>query len=167
MLLAAGALPDRDVAGIGIATDADATSVVALANSRTNLDRMVADEPEFALDSRWHVGEWDLDVAHAAGPDPLEPVRQELEQAKSAATGTPLSGSSVGGIQEFRHAVWGALAEALAASAADGFFDRWPDAARVFMPLDGDVDEEQLAAWSAPLNDAAVVAELRRFLQLG
>lgn len=54
----------------------------------------------------------------------------------------------------------------MAASAAEGFFDRWPDAAKVFMPLDADVDEEQLAAWSAPLNDAPSVEELRTFLRL-
>ncbi|MFA4840678.1 MAG: hypothetical protein WC580_03110, partial [Agrococcus sp.] len=65
-----------------------------------------------------------------------------------------------------RLAVWDAIAHAMAVSAAEGFFDRWPGAAKVFMPLDADVDEEQLAAWSAPLNDARSVEELRTFLQL-
>ncbi|MDR7233941.1 DUF4303 domain-containing protein [Agrococcus sp. BE272] len=167
MLAAAGSRPDGEIAGIGISTDADATSVVAFANSRQNLDAMVADEPEFALDSKWHIGEWDLDVTGSGAPDQLEPLRAELEQAKpSADASTGTAGFAVPGMQEFRHAVWGAIAAAMAASAAEGFFDRWPTAAHVFMPLDADVDEQQLADWSAPLNDAEGVAELRAFLQL-
>ncbi|MEV7527249.1 DUF4303 domain-containing protein [Agrococcus sediminis] len=167
MLAAAGSRPDGEIAGIGISTDADATSVVAFANSRQNLDAMVADEPEFALDSKWHIGEWDLDVSGSGAPDPLEPLRAELVQAKPSADGsTGTAGFAVPGMQEFRHAVWGAIAAAMAASAAEGFFDRWPTAAHVFMPLDADVDEQQLADWSAPLNDAEGVAELRAFLQL-
>ncbi|MFA4840329.1 MAG: DUF4303 domain-containing protein [Agrococcus sp.] len=164
MLAAAGDRPTGEIAGIGVSTDADATSVVAFANSRGNLDRMVAEEPEFALDSKWHIGEWDLDATGTA--DPLEPVRRELEQAKPNGAGSQLAGAAVEGMQEFRLAVWDAIAHAMAVSAAEGFFDRWPDAAKVFMPLDADVDEEQLAAWSAPLNDARSVEELRTFLQL-
>jgi hypothetical protein len=165
MLAAAGARPDGEIAGVGVSTDADATSVVAYANSRAHLDRMVAEEPEYALDSKWHIGEWDLDAA-GASPDPLEPVRHELEQSKPTAAGSQLEGFAVGGMQEFRHAIWSAIAQAMAAAAAEGFFDRWPAAAKVFMPLDADVDEEQIAAWSAPLNDAPSVLELRTFLQL-
>lgn len=162
-----GARPAEEIAGIGISTDADATSIVAFANSRANLERMVAEDPEFALDSRWHIGEWDLDLAGCGSADPLAALREQLMQAKRGAIpGALEEGFAVAGMQEFRCAVWGAIARAMAASAREGFLDRWPTAARVFMPLDADVDAEQLAEWSAPLNDAAGVAELRAFLQL-
>lgn len=167
MLAAAGSRLDHEIAGIGISTDADATSVVAFANSREHLDAMVADEPEFALDSKWHIGEWDLDATGSDATDPLAPLRAELEQAKPRADASQATaGFAAPGMQEFRRAVWAAIAAAMAASAAAGFFDRWPTAAHVFMPLDADVDEQQLADWSAPLNDAEGVAELQAFLQL-
>ncbi|WP_405218986.1 DUF4303 domain-containing protein [Agrococcus sp. Ld7] len=167
LLAVVAARPADDVAGIGIATDADAGSIVAFANSRANLERMVAEDPEFALDSKWHIGEWDLDLAGSDSADPLASVREQLAQAKlEVAPEAPQVGFGVAGMQEFRFAVWGAIARAMAASAREGFFDAWPAAAKVFMPLDADVDEVQLAAWSSPLNDDAGVAELRAFLQL-
>lgn len=54
----------------------------------------------------------------------------------------------------------------MAESVAHGFFDRWSNAVRVFLPLDADVSEDQIAAWNSSLNGPAEIVELRKFLQL-
>lgn len=96
-------LPATEIAGVGIATDADATSIVALANSRHHLDKMISGEPEFAIDSRWHLGEWDMDVTQVGGAgDPLEPTRAELERAKQLITASAGDPTAVLGMREFR-----------------------------------------------------------------
>ncbi|GHA65245.1 DUF4303 domain-containing protein [Streptomyces termitum] len=154
----AGRLPADDVVGVGIATCADATAIVAFAHSRRHLDTMTAREPEFALDAKWHLGEWDVDIAGA--DDPLEPVRAEADRARRH------FGGSDAGLHAFRQAVWDSIAQALAESAARGFFTRWPHAVRVFLPLDADLPEADLARWNAPLNDPAGTTEFRKFLQL-
>lgn len=166
MVVVTGRLPAEEIVGVGIATDADATSIVAFANSRENLERMIEEEPEYAIDSRWHLGEWDMDATQVDEPDPLEPVRAEAERAK-ALVSSPGDGSSGSReLAEFRMAIWDAISRAMAESAAAGFFERWPDAKRVFLPLDADVSEEQIAAWNEQLNPPADYAEFRQFLQL-
>lgn len=160
-------LPATEIVGVGIATDADATSIVALANSRHHLNKMTSAEPEFAIDSRWHLGEWDMDVTQVVGAgDPLEPTRAELERAKQLITASAGDPTAVLGMREFRMAVWSGIASAMAESVAHGFFDRWSNAVRVFLPLDADVPEEQIAAWNSSLNRPAEIVEIRKFLQL-
>ncbi|MBE1576065.1 DUF4303 domain-containing protein [Amycolatopsis roodepoortensis] len=155
----AGQLPPDDVAGVGIATDADATSIVAFAHSRRHLDEMIAEDPEFAIDARWHLGEWDMDIRGAEGiDDPLEPVRAEAERVKRRCTDSDL--------REFRRTVWDSISQALTASVAAGFFEQWPNAVRAFLPLDADVSEADIARWNAALNGQAETAEFREFLQV-
>lgn len=157
LIAVTGRLPAEDIVGIGVATDADATSIVAFANSRENLDRMIKEDPEYAIDSRWHLGEWDMDATQVDGEDTLKAVRAEIQRAKQA---------EPRGSDEFRMAIWNAIADAMAESVRNGFFDRWANAKRVFLPLDADVSEEQIAAWNAPLNAPEDFAEFREFLQL-
>ena len=158
MSLVAGRMPDHEIAGVGIATDADAVSIVAFANSRRNLERMVAEEPEYAIDSRWHLGEWDMDATQLDAGDPLASLRTEALRVRGVVEDASA--------EKFRLRVWSAIATALAGSAASGFFDRWPNAVRVFLPLDADVSFAQIAEWNAPLNDTASHQEFRAFLQL-
>jgi len=157
LLAVTSRLPAEDIVGVGIATDADSTSIVAFANSRENLDRMIAEEPEYAIDSRWHLGEWDMDATQ---------VRAEAERAKQLIASPDGVQAGSRDLDAFRTAVWNAISNAMAQSVADGFFDRWPNAKRVFLPLDADVSEEQIAAWNAPLNPPEDLAEFREFLQL-
>ncbi|TDE91495.1 DUF4303 domain-containing protein [Occultella glacieicola] len=159
-------LPAGDIVGVGVATDADATSIVALANSRQNLDRMIAEEPQFAVDSTWHLGEWDMDVTQVDADDPLAPVRAEADRVKRLITSPGDGRAPSQHLGEFRAALWDAIAHALAQSATHGFFDRWPSAKRVFLPLDADVSEERIAAWNTPFNRPEDLGELREFLQL-
>lgn len=159
-------LPADDIAGVGIATDADAVSIVAFANSRENLDSMIAEEPEYAIDSRWHLGEWDMDATQVDADDPLEPVRAEAERARALVSAPDGGAAGSQQLTEFRLAVWNAISQAMAKSVAAGFFDQWPHAKRVFLPLDADVSEEQIADWNAELNPPEDVAEFREFLQL-
>ena len=166
LLAVTSRLPAEDIVGVGIATDADSTSIVAFANSRENLDRMIAEEPEYAIDSRWHLGEWDMDATQVDAEDPLEPVRAEAERAKQLIASPDGVQAGSRDLDAFRTAVWNAISNAMAQSVADGFFDRWPNAKRVFLPLDADVSEEQIAAWNAPLNPPEDLAEFREFLQL-
>lgn len=163
----AGQVPAEDVVGVGIATDAGATSIVAFAQSRHHLDEMIAEEPEYALDSKWHLGEWDLDIVGVEGTDdPLAPIRAEAERAAERFAG-PSAGLVAGpGLREFRTTVWSALSQVLAESVARGFFAQWPNAVRVFLPLDADVSEHDIAEWNATLNDQAGTAEFREFLQI-
>lgn len=164
LLAVVGQQPVAEIVGIGISTDSDATSVVAFANSRSNLDRMVAEDPKFNLDYTWHIGEWDLDLAGPSVDDPLVALRHRLEQAKPGSRESSSTSVEVPGMREFRRAVWNTIAQAMAESAREGFFDRWPEAAKVFMPLDADVSESQLLAWSTPLNEESHAADLRVFL---
>jgi hypothetical protein len=163
----AGQLPADDVAGVGIATDADATSIVAFAQSQRHLDEMIAEDPEFATDARWHLGEWDLDILGAEGvDDPLEPIRAEAERARRRCPDSSAGPGTAPDLREFRRAVWDSIAQALTASVAAGFFEQWPNAVRVFLPLDADVPEVDIAQWNAALNDQAGTAEFREFLQI-
>ncbi|MFF4080976.1 DUF4303 domain-containing protein [Streptomyces sp. NPDC001777] len=163
----AGQLPAEDVVGVGIATSADATSIVAFAHSRHHLDEMTAEDPEFAIDVKWHLGEWDMDIVGAEGiDDPLEPIRAEAERAERRFTGSGADPVAVPGLREFRRAVWDSISRALTDSVARGFFEQWPNAVRVFLPLDADVPEGDIAQWNAALNDRAGTAEFREFLQI-
>jgi hypothetical protein len=166
ILAVTGRLPAEDIVGVGIATDADATSIVAFANSRQNLDGMIAEEPELAIDSRWHLGEWDMDVTQVDADDPLEPVRAEAHRAKQLITSRDEGRAVSRDLSAFRMAVWDAVSHAMAESATNGFFDRWPHANRVFLPLDAEVSEEQILVWNTPLNRPEDLTELREFLQL-
>lgn len=84
-----GARLSKEIAGIGISTDADAGSIVAFANSRANLESMVAKDPEFDLDSKWHIGEWDLDLSGSESADPLAALRGQLAHMEPPALVTP------------------------------------------------------------------------------
>jgi hypothetical protein len=163
----AGQLPAGDVVGVGIATYADATSIVAFAHSRRHLDELIAEDPEFAIDAKWHLGEWDLDILGAEGvDDPLEPIRAEAERAKRRCSVSSADPGTAPGLREFRRTVWDSIAQALTASVTSGFFEQWPNAVRVFLPLDADVSEVDIARWNAALNDQAGTAEFRGFLQI-
>ncbi|MFF3395465.1 DUF4303 domain-containing protein [Streptomyces sp. NPDC002669] len=163
----AGQLPAEGVVGVGIATSADATSIVAFAHSRHHLDEMTAEDPEFAIDVKWHLGEWDMDIVGAEGiDDPLEPIRAEAERAGRRFTGSDTGPLAVPGLREFRRTVWDSISRALTDSVARGFFEQWPNAVRVFLPLDADVPESDIAQWNAALNDRAGTAEFREFLQI-
>ncbi|MFE6734350.1 DUF4303 domain-containing protein [Microbacterium sp. NPDC057650] len=152
-----------EIAGIGIATDADATSIVAFANSRSHLAQMIADEPEYEIDSKWHLGEWDLDITGRGVDDPLDPIReraaQMMGQVSQSDAASPL-------VQELRLTIWQAISRAMVASAARGYFDAWPNAVRVFLPLDADVPEQQIAAWNTGIHDSSQHEEFRGFLLL-
>ncbi|MFB7829025.1 DUF4303 domain-containing protein [Streptomyces hydrogenans] len=163
----AGQLPADDVVGVGIATDADATSIVAFAHSRRHLDEMIAEDPEFAIDARWHLGEWDLDIVGVEGvDDPLMPIRAEAERAEQRFTGPSTDPIAVPGLREFRRTVWDSISQALMESVARGFFEQWPNAIRVFLPLDADVSADDIARWNGALNDQVSTAEFREFLQI-
>ncbi|MFB6508008.1 DUF4303 domain-containing protein [Streptomyces sp. NPDC002466] len=163
----AGQLPADDVVGVGIATDASATSIVAFAHSRQHLDEMIAEDPEFVIDVKWHLGEWDMDIVGVEGiDDPLEPIRAEAEQAEQRFIGPSADLVAVPGLREFRRVVWDSISQALTDSVARGFFEQWPNAVRVFLPLDADVSEDDIARWNTALNDQAGMAEFREFLQI-
>lgn len=155
IVAAVGEHPDTDIVGVGITTDDDARYVDAFAQTRANLDALVERWPDASIDVRWSIGDWDLDVP---APDPLEPITTELTAVAEA--------TSDRGYPAYRRTVWESIASALASSAADGFFDRWPTAAKVFLPLDSSVSDRRLFAWNAALNDEAAVAELRYFFQV-
>ncbi|MFF8506077.1 DUF4303 domain-containing protein [Streptomyces anulatus] len=167
VLAVAGQLPADDVVGVGIATDADATSIVAFAHSRRHFDEMIADDPEFSIDVKWHLGEWDLDIVGVQGiDDPLASIRAEAERAQQRFTGSSAESVAVPGLREFRRAVWDSISQALTDSVARGFFEQWPNAVRVFLPLDADVSGDDIARWNAALNDQVGTAEFRGFLQI-
>ncbi|MFI6896112.1 DUF4303 domain-containing protein [Streptomyces sp. NPDC050256] len=163
----AGQLPADDVVGVGIATDAGATSIVAFAHSRQRFDEMIAEDPEYAIDVKWHLGEWDLDIVGVEGTDdPLAAIRAEAERAALRFTGSSADPLAVPGLRAFRRAMWDSISQALTDSVARGFFDQWPNAVRVFLPLDADVSGDDIARWNAALNDQVSTAEFREFLQL-
>ncbi|MFH9292417.1 hypothetical protein [Streptomyces sp. NPDC017520] len=167
VLAVAGQVPADDVAGVGIATDAGATSIVAFAHSRRHFDEMIAEDPEFAVDVKWHLGEWDLDIVGVQGiDDPLVPIRVEAEQAEQRFTGASADPLAVPGLRAFRRAVWDSISQALTDSVARGFFEQWPNAVRVFLPLDADVPGDDIARWNAALNDEVGTAEFREFLRI-
>ncbi|MGC5531238.1 hypothetical protein [Streptomyces sp. SR-10] len=152
---------------MGIATDADATSIVAFAHSRQHFDEMIAEDPEFAIDAKWHLGEWDLDIVGVQGiDDPLAPIRDEAVRAEHRYTGSSADPVAVPGLREFRRAVWDSISQALTGSVARGFFEQWPNAVRVFLPLDADIPGDDVARWNAALNDQVGTAEFREFLQI-
>lgn len=148
--------PADDIAGIGIVTDPDAVGVEALANTTTNEAASVSRSPRTPIDERWNVGNWDL---AAAGSDPLDDVRKELE-----AVGASLE---PGGYGELRGIVWTSIASALAASAEEGFFDQWSGAIRVFQPLDSSAGHHNLYRWNAAINPTSADPDLRYFFQVG
>ncbi|MFI0350411.1 hypothetical protein [Actinomadura sp. 9N407] len=163
----AGQLPADDVVGVGIATDAAATSIVAFAHSRQHFDEMIAEDPGFVIDVKWHLGEWDLDLGGVEGiDDPLVPIRAEAERAEQRFTGSSADPVAVPGLREFRRTVWDSISQALTDSVARGFFEQWPNAVRVFLPLDADVSGDDIARWNAALNDQVGTAEFREFLQI-
>ncbi|MFH9202066.1 hypothetical protein ACH4KO_31465 [Streptomyces anulatus] len=167
LLAVAGQLVADDVVGVGIATDADATSIVAFAHSRQHFDEMIAEDPEFAIDVKWHLGEWDLDIVGAQGiDDPLAPIRAEAERAQQRFTGSSAEPVAVPGPRAFRMVVWDSISQALTDSVARGFFEQWPNAVRVFLPLDADISGDDIARWNAALNDQLGTAEFREFLQI-
>ncbi|MEU4178854.1 hypothetical protein [Streptomyces sp. NPDC026589] len=167
VLTVAGQSPADDVVGVGIATDAGATSIVAFAHSRHHLDGMTAEEPEFAIDVKWHLGEWDLDIVGVQGiDDPLAPIRAEAERARQRFTGAGADPVAVPGLRVFRRAVWDSISQTLTDAVARGFFEQWPNAVRVFLPLDADVSGDDIARWNAALNDPADTAEFREFLEI-
>ncbi|MGY5002833.1 hypothetical protein [Streptomyces griseus] len=167
VLAVAGQVPADDVLGVGIATGADATSIVAFAHSRQHFDEMITEDPEFAIDVKWHLGEWDLDIVGVQGiDDPLAPIRAEAERAQQRFTSSSADPVAVPGLREFRTAVWDSISRALTDSVARRFFEQWPNAVRVFLPLDADVSGDDIARWNAALNDQVGTAEFRQFLQI-
>jgi|GEM_PF-1327152 len=163
----AGQLPDEDIVGVGIATDADATSIVAFANSRSHLAQMITEDSDHAIDYKWHLGEWDLDITGREGfNDPLNSIRASAAHGMKLFMPSDAPAAAGPGLREFRETVWDSLSCAMTDSVARGFFDRWPDAVRVFLPLDADISERRIAEWNAALNDPAEYEQFRRFLQL-
>ncbi|MFI0932869.1 hypothetical protein ACH4RG_14105 [Streptomyces sp. NPDC021019] len=136
VLALAGRISADDVVGVGVATDADATSIVACAHSRHHLDQMIAEGTEFAIAVKWHLGEWHPDIVGLQGiDDPLVPIRAESERAKQRFTGTSADPVAVPGLRAFRRAVWDSVSQASTDSVARGFFEQWPSAVRFFLPL--------------------------------
>ncbi|CAM3236773.1 DUF4303 domain-containing protein [Stackebrandtia soli] len=163
----AGQLPTEDIVGVGIATDADATSIVAFANSRSHLAQMITEDPDYAIDCKWHIGEWDLDITGREGfDDPLKSIRASAAHGMKLLMLPDAPAAVVPGLREFRMTVWDSLSCAMTDSVARGFFEQWPDAVRVFLPLDADISERQIAEWNSALNDPAEYDQFRRFLQL-
>ncbi|WP_167359544.1 hypothetical protein, partial [Streptomyces mutomycini] len=113
------------------------------------------------------LGEWDLAIVGVQGiDDPLVPIRAEAERAQQRFTGSSTDPVAVPGLREFRRAVWDSISQALTDSVARGFFEQWPNAVRVFLPLDADISGDDIARWNAALHDRVGTAEFREFLQI-
>ncbi len=152
-------VPPSEVVGLGAYTDADATSIVAVANTREHWTQQVAGAPEHPNHFRWSPGEWDLNTVGAlerGAPDDLAAAVAEAGRV-AAEVGAGRAGGD--DYQTFRFMVWEAIVTALGQLFDEGFFDTWPDAVQVFDVPDADLDPATLADWMAEMNtDAAAAA---------
>jgi len=99
----AGRSPAEDIVGVGIATDADATSIVAFANSRSHLAQLIAEDPGYAMEYTWNIGQWNLDVTGWDGlGDPLESIRAGAAYGMERLLPTDDPTAAVPGLREFR-----------------------------------------------------------------
>ena len=159
-------LPPDAVVGLGVYTDSDATSIMAAANTRANLDRLGARYPDDRETFRWSTGEWDrttVDVVERGGPDDLAAATAEAERAAEAV----LSGDAPGeDHQSFRFTVWEAIVTAMSVLFDDGFFDPWPVAIQVFDVPDFGLDPATVIDWTAEMNTDAAAADFERWVQM-
>jgi hypothetical protein len=156
--------PDAEVVGLGISTDADATAVVAAANTRRNLDSRIEQTPAYPRYCRWSTGEWDLlsiDV-RPGGADGLGPVHDEVERFADAAEDGELEEATSADV---RTAAWRAMSMALAMLRRDGFFDRWPNAVVVLEAVDAAVTDDQRRAWIRAIDTAEHADEHEQWLE--
>ncbi len=143
-------IADDDVLGVGAYTDADASNVVAAVQTRSHYESLVERRPQYRNYFRWSIGEWDRLSFEELESDALAEINDELAAKVGALAGEALD--------ELRATVWDAIVDALAEVAAHGHLDRFPEAVRVFEPVDADVSEDEIRAWTARINDEARVA---------
>lgn len=154
---------DEEIVGLGISTDADATAVVAAANTRDNLETRIAQTPTYPRYFRWSTDEWDLlsiDVL-PGGADGLDPLNEEVERFADAAEDGELDGATT---SDVRAAAWRAMSMALAALRREGFFDRWPKAVVVLEAVDAAVTNDQRRSWIRAIDTAEHADEHEQWL---
>lgn len=143
--------PPEHVVALGVYTDVDASSVVAVACTRTHLETLQAEDPDFSAYYRWSTQEWDLGAGD--GPSPLDPVSDELRR-----TGDRVPEEA---FWAFKMTAWSSLVDAMGTLRDEGFFDAWSEAVRVFAAVEAGIEPEVELRWIARLNtdeDAAAFA---------
>lgn len=142
---------DTDVLGVGAYTDADASSIVVAMQTRQHYEALVARRPQYRHYFRWSIGEWDRRSFEVDG-DALAPINDELAaMVASLETGEALDA--------LRATVWSSVVDAIAEVGAAGALDRYAEAVRVFEPVDADVSEDDIRAWTARINEPRRMAE--------
>jgi hypothetical protein len=143
---------DTEVLGVGAYTDADASNVAVAVQTRAAYDSLVERRPQYRSYFRWSLGEWDRLSFEELDDDALAAVNAErAEEVGALEEGEALD--------SLRSTVWNAVVDAIAGAAAAVELDRFPHAVRVFEPVDADVSEDEIRAWTARINDAARMAE--------
>lgn len=156
-------VPDAEVVGLGVFTDADATSIVAVANTRAHLDAMVAAKPRYAADQVWDMGAWWTPARDTPPrePDPLHGFEAAFGQVHDRLQGDADAGAPVMASRRF---IWDAILAALVDLRAGGFFARWPNAVIEMDAYDAEIDFEEIAGWGDRLNPPEVARGFRAFL---
>lgn len=152
-----------DVVGLGVFTDADATSMVVVGNTRDHRDAVIAAKPEYADDAVWDMGQWSTPARGMTGlgPSPLKPFERVFEQVHRDIQGDAESGEPV---MRSRRFIWGAILAAMVELRGDGFFARWPDAVIEMDAYDAEVEFEEIAGWVDELNPPEVARGFHEFL---
>lgn len=143
--------PGHDIAGVGAFTDADASSIVFMAHTRADEDGKIEQAPEYACDAVWNMAEWDLSYPGGSSAE--------------ATANRAIEALDVRDIIAHRELVWNSAVGAMAELFEQGFFDRWPDAVRVFGVADG-ICESLEFDWNSRWNRAERLPQLREFLGL-
>lgn len=144
----------RDIAGVGAFTDADASSIVFVAHTRAEENAQIEANPEYACDAVWNVFDWDLGYAGEGQPPGYDVSANRAIEALD-----------VDGIHAHRELVWNSAVDAMTMLVERGFFDRWPEAVRVFLVADG-VNDQEMCDWNARMNSAERLPKLREFFAL-
>lgn len=157
--VADGCDPD-EIVGVGVHSDDDATGLVFVAHTNTDLQEQLEKYPEYPADAVWSVGDWDLGLPDE-DTDADSDVTARANDAV-AAVGRQFADDA----DQRRSTVWGAVVDAMEALHERGAFDQWPNAVRAFFVMDGVIDEHDVFAWHKRFNRADQLGALPAFLEL-
>jgi len=156
--------PREEILGLGAYTDADATSIVAVANTRAHHEALVDAHPEHRLYYLWSPGEWDLTTVAAienGEPDDLASAVAEAERVGNEVSAGRAGQDDYG---TFRYITWEAIVTALGQLFDEGFFDPWPLAVQVFDVPETEIEPSTLTEWMAEINTDAAAAQYAQWL---
>lgn len=152
-----GIAPD-DIIGFGVFSDVDGADITAAVNTKQDLaanlerysDPSYSEDlpPEFSWERylRWAIGEWPRNSLEHS-PEAAEQMREIWDTIAKLREQAPANDRQYWPSIQYE-AAWIAMGYAV----EDGWFDKWPQAVRVFAVMDDDEDMDTRIRWLGDLN---------------